>query len=219
MARRQLAVAPMDLARATELNEEPRDRPLDPWRRPASEKAVEMVQWVTSIFEQREKLRCPRQRRRRPADQTILEETVAALICDAVHRELTAPSGRVMLPLSNQKLGTRSRYRAPVYSKKLPQVVELLDGDVLDLRKGHLGYFGKAKQTTIALADRFKGVVASQGIGLGDLRREQGGELLILPPPRVGLLGRRRHHRICGHARNGGFPRRGAADQRQARIP
>jgi hypothetical protein len=98
MARRQLAVAPMDLARATELNEEPRDRPLDPWRRPASEKAVEIVRWVTSIFEQREKLRCPRQRRRRPADQTILEETVAALICDAVHRELTAPSGRVLIP-------------------------------------------------------------------------------------------------------------------------
>jgi hypothetical protein len=87
---------------------------------------------------------------------------------------------RVMLPLSNQKLGTRSRYRAPVYSKQLPQIVELLDGDVLDLRKGYLGYFGKAKQTTIALADRFKGVIASRGIGLVDLRREPGGELLIL---------------------------------------
>lgn len=186
MARRQAAVAAMDLARATVLNEEPRDRPLDPWRRPASEKAVEMVRWATSIFEQREKLRCPRQRRRRPADQTVMEETVAALICDAIHRELTAPGGRVMLPLSNQKLGTRSRYRAPAYSKTLPHIVELLDGDVLDLRKGHLGYFGKAKQTTIALADRFKGVVASRSLGLADLRREPGGELLILKRSKEG---------------------------------
>ena len=85
-----------------------------------------------------------------------------------------------MVALSNQKLGTRSRYRAPVSSKQLPKIVKLLDGDILDLQKGHRGYFGKAKQTTIALADRFKGVVEGYGIGLSDLRREQGGELLIL---------------------------------------
>ncbi len=182
MARRQAAVAARDnAARATaQSEEEPRDRPFDPWRRPASEKAEEVVRWTISIFEQREKLRCLRQRQRRPADQKVMEETVAALVCDTVHRELTVPGGRVMLPLSNQRLGTRSRYRAPVFSKRLPHILELLDGDVLDQRKGHRGYFGRAEQTTVALADRFKGVVASQGIGLGDLRQEQGGELLIL---------------------------------------
>ncbi len=181
MARRQDAVAALGAARAAAQNEdEPRDRPLDPWRRPGSEKVAALVRWVISIFEQREQLRCPRQRRRRPADQVVMEQTVAALICDAIHRELTVPGGRLMLPLSNQKLGTRSRYRAPVFSKQLPHIVELLDGDVLDQRKGHLGYFGRAKQTTIALAGRFKAMVVAQGIGLADIRREPDGELLIL---------------------------------------
>jgi hypothetical protein len=109
-----------------------------------------------------------------------MEETVTALICDAVHRELTEPGGRVMLPLSNQKLGTRSRYRAPVLSKALPHILDVLTPDVLDVQKGHLGYFGKARQTTFALAERFQPVLKGYGIGLTDLRREPGGELLIL---------------------------------------
>ena len=180
IGRRRRVVAARSAGQGQGQENNPRDRPLEPWRRPASQKADELVRWVTSIFEHNEKRFRPRQRRRRPADQKVLEGTVAALICDAIHRDLTSPGGRVMLPLSNQKLGTRSRYRAPVYSKQLPQILELLDGDILDRQKGHQAYFGEAKQTTIALADRFKGVVESYGIGLSDLRREQGGELLIL---------------------------------------
>src|SRR5687767_4571648 len=106
MSRREHPVIARDAARQIDVADlERRDRPFQPWRRPASERAEELVRWAVRVFEEREALRAPRDRRRRPRDQEVMEATVAALVCDAIHRELTEPGGRVMLSLSNQKLG------------------------------------------------------------------------------------------------------------------
>ena len=113
-----------------------------------------------------------------------MEDTVEALVCDAVHRELTAPGGRVMVSLSNQVLGTRSRYRAPVLSKALPHILDMLFGSVLEVSKGHRNPFGKALQTTVALTSDFRKTVQARAVSLQDIRRDQGGELIILKQAR-----------------------------------
>jgi hypothetical protein len=109
-----------------------------------------------------------------------MEATVAALVCDAIHRDLTQRGERVAITLSNQKLGKRSRYRAPVLSKTLPHILSLLQPSILKVEKGHQAYFGKARQTTFAVSARFRGLVAHRKITLADLGRESDGELLIL---------------------------------------
>ena len=162
----------------------PRDRPFEPWRRAATARTTELVRTVVDLVEQREAEVSPRKRRRRPVDQQIMEDTVEALVCDAVHRELTAPGGRVMVPLSNQVLGTRSRYRAPVLSKALPHILDMLSGSVLEVSKGHRNPFGKALQTTVALTSDFRKTVQARAVSLQDIRRDQGGELIILKQAR-----------------------------------
>lgn len=184
MTTRPAATTKAGVGEGQEEEEALRDRPFEPWRRPASAEAGKLVQWVTSVFEQREAHRNPRKRRRRPDDQKTMEETVAALVCDAAHRELTEPGGRVMLSLSNQKLGTRSRYRAPVMSKVLPHILEVLTPDILRAEKGFVNPFGASRQTTFALADNFKPVVRSHRLTLADLWRAPGGELVVLKKAR-----------------------------------
>lgn len=184
MTRRQDAAAALEAARAAEQEYELRDRPFDAWRRPASERASELVRWAIGIFTQREEVTAPRRRKRSEKVQGILEEAIAALICDAAHREMTEPGCRIMLPLSNDKLRARSRYRPPVFSHALPHILRVLDGSLLDVRKGHQDHFGKARRTTVALSERFKAHVRSLHLSLDDLRREVGGEVLLLKKAR-----------------------------------
>jgi hypothetical protein len=162
------------------LDEEPKDRPFDPWRRPRTAAAKDLVKWVIGIFEDKEAREAPRVRRRRATDQAVMEATIAALVCDAIHRDLVQPGGRVAITLSNQKLGKRSRYRPPVLSKTLPHILALLASSILKVEKGHQGFFGKARQTTFSISPRFRSVVAHRKIGLADLCREADGELVIL---------------------------------------
>lgn len=171
---------PTAKTRRVEADEQPKDRPFDPWRRPRTSAAKDLVHWVVSVFEGREAEESPRKRRRRAADQAIMEATIGALVCDAIHRDLTQPGGRVAITLSNQKLGARSRYRAPVLSKTLPHILSILSATILNVEKGHQGFFGAARQTTFALSARFRDIVVHRKIGLSDLHRETHGELVIL---------------------------------------
>ena len=124
-----------------------------------------------------------RKRKRRPKDQDVFELSVTALASDLMHRVLTEPDGSLAVPLSNQVLGTSNRYRSPVLSKVLPDLLERMAAPEmawLTMGKGYQGVFGHGARTTIRAAERLRSRMEEHGIGLDDLTRLRDGEVIIL---------------------------------------
>ena len=155
------------------------DRPFDPWRRAGTDAVRGMVAEARRMIENYESYFRLRRRRRRPADQQTFKITVEALLCDAIYRHLTAPQSALRLSLSNRVLGTANRYRSPVMSKALPDILKRLASPelaFLEITKGHQGFAGEeGKQTTVP-SSRVRcpcGPGCEQG--RGRLRRRSGG--------------------------------------------
>jgi hypothetical protein len=89
--------------------EKERDRWFNPYRRPASQSARDIVAEVVHQVESYEQYKGLRKRRRRPADQEVFEDTVAAIVCDLIYNHLRDPEKRVAITRSNRVLGVRSR--------------------------------------------------------------------------------------------------------------
>ncbi len=160
-----------------------RDAWFDPWRRPGSSKAKEIVADVQRQMENYETYFALRKRRRRPADQEIFQESVAAVVCNLVYRELTVPGGNLAVSLSNQLLGRAGRYGSPVMSKVFPDLLERMSSPEmawLKLKKGQLGYFRTGRVTTIKAAGRLLQRMNDFGIQFEDLKRINGDEVIIL---------------------------------------
>ncbi len=167
--------------------EKPRDRRFDPWRRAASPAAQAIVDDVRAQLENFEKHAGLRRRKRRPTDQRIFEQSVAAIVCDMMHRELTAPGGAVAISLSNQVLGRRGRYGSPVLSKVLPDLLARMaapEMEWLSLTKGQRGFFGEGRLTTIKPTMRILARMRDAGITLADLGRNDSDETIILKAPK-----------------------------------
>src|SRR6266404_7718490 len=132
----------------------PADPQFDPWRRAGTNSARGMVAEAQRMVENYETYFQLRRRKRRPVDQNTFEITVEALLCDAIHRHLTAPQSALRISLSNRVLGTANRYRPLVMSKALPDIVKRLGSPelaFLTVTMGHQGFAGEeGKQTTIA---------------------------------------------------------------------
>ena len=121
MARRQVAVptddqsvpdVDPDLFLDPDAEEETRDRPFDPWRRPADKNAEDLIDWVIRMFEDRERRLGLRKRKRRPDDDAIMKRTITGLICDAIHRELTRPGAEQLVRERDHDAPTRARQLA-----------------------------------------------------------------------------------------------------------
>src|SRR3954451_4816971 len=93
-----------------------RDRQFDPYRYPRTDKANILVNDILDQLQRYEELASPRQRQRKLNDQRNFEKTVAAVVCDLIHRELTKPGG-CLVPLSNQVLSRAGRYGSPILSR------------------------------------------------------------------------------------------------------
>ncbi|WP_114086581.1 hypothetical protein [Thalassospira profundimaris] len=61
------------------------DRPFNPWRIPITDKAKQVVEEAIKLLESYERYYKLRKRTRRPADQTVFERTVSAILCDAIY--------------------------------------------------------------------------------------------------------------------------------------
>lgn len=167
---------------------EPRDRPFNPWRRPATDRANAVVNDVRNQLERFDAACMQRKRKRRPADQRTFEETVAAIVSDLTHRHLTAVDAWIAIPLSNQTLGRRIRYRSPVLSKKLPEVVSRMakpEMDWLQMRIGYSTPFGPGRQTTIRSGPRLLTRIEEHGLTVGDFTRLKTEEAIILKSTRT----------------------------------
>lgn len=160
-----------------------KDRPFNPFRAPKTAKARAVVDDVLGQVQSYEQIRSLRQRRRRPSDQETFEITVAAVVCDLMHRAITHPDGWVSVSLSNQHLGRAGRYRAQAMSKALPDILERLSAPemaFISMEMGHPGYFGPARRTVIHAGPRLMSRIKDHGIGLDDLTRPHGQEVIVL---------------------------------------
>lgn len=159
------------------------DRPFNPFRAAKTAKAQAIVADVLRQLQNYERHRGLRQRQRKATDQQTFETTVAALVCDLLHRFITKPTGWVSVSLSNQDLGRASRYRAAAMSKTLPTIIKRLAEPELafvEMEIGHQGYFGPARRTVIKAGPRLLTRLHDHGIDLNDLTQSMGQEVIIL---------------------------------------
>ena len=80
-----------------------------------------------------------RQRKRSAAAQFTFERTVEALVCDLAVRELECQGGGLHLPISNQVLRKKSRYKGVALGKTLPDILKVMAAEEMafvELEKG-----------------------------------------------------------------------------------
>lgn len=127
----------------------------------------------------------PKRRRRKGRNLQVLEQTISALLADLVHRELTHPGGWVHLPLSNDRLTRRSRYRAPTMNKQLREAIERLSAPPFGLVQVEPGSRQENRETAIAAGPALRVAVEAKGWQKGDLARLPGEELIVLKRARL----------------------------------
>ncbi|MFZ7090817.1 hypothetical protein [Primorskyibacter sp. 2E233] len=167
-------------------------RPFDPHRRPATPALRDLVQEVMQQLEAYETCHGLRKRRRSVQAQATHAETVAAIVCDLIYRELEHPGGRVHVSQSHQVLRKASRYKGKAMGKTLPDVLKVLSApemNVIQLVPGKPGFTGKdegwtftvkGKQTVMTAGSKLLSRIASFGISFADIGRSEGEEILLL---------------------------------------
>ncbi len=160
------------------------DRAFDPWRRCATERARLVVAEALRLLQNYEEYRGFRKRRRRPHDQAAFELSVEALLADAVHGQLVDPDCGLMVSLANKDLGSSSRYRPPVMTKALPDILQRLAAPemaYLVVAKGHQGFSrGEGRRTTFWAGERLIKRIGEHELQLEDLRRVSHQEVIVL---------------------------------------
>lgn len=170
----------------------------DPFRAPHSEKTHEVVKEIVRRVEAYERYYRLRKRKRRPADQKTLEETVAAICANLIHQHLIEPGRWIAISLSNQVLGRKSRYRAPAVNKTLPAVLDILaapEMGFVEMSKGEPSVFFedeegvhrlRGKLTTIRAGKALVRRIEDRGLAFGDLGRSESEEVIILKASKNG---------------------------------
>tara|TARA_R110001583_G_scaffold101415_1_gene247856 strand:+ start:9464 stop:10762 length:1299 start_codon:yes stop_codon:yes gene_type:complete len=159
------------------------DRPFNPWRIPATDKAKAVVEEAIRLLQNYEKHFNLRKRKRRPADQVVFERTVSAILCDAIHHHLTGDQGDIFISRSNQILGRKSRYRPDALNKKLPDILDTMIAPemvYIALEVGHKGYFGPARRTTIKAGWRALKRIKEHDLSIDDFSLADDQEVIIL---------------------------------------
>lgn len=168
-----------------EQDEDQTDVWFTPYRRPQTTKARRLIDGVAREVEAHEQKTQPRKRRRRLADQQTFEDTILAVVSDAIYNHLRHPEARVSITRSNKVLGTRSRYRPRTYGKTLPRLLDCLSSPSLGYLDQQLGWSsydtgGDPRQTTIRATERLRVLVAEAELGLDDFTTVDHPETIIL---------------------------------------
>jgi hypothetical protein len=172
------------IQRAEQAEDQPRDRPFDDWRRPKSDAAKAVVSEITNELQNYETRTGARQRARKNGrDRDTFEQTVAAVVSDLIHRALTAPQGKLYIPLSNQVLGRDWNYRSPVLNQTVPDIIKHLASPELGwlvFEKGYRTPFVDSRRSTIAPSNRLLSRIERHSLTLDDLTRSRGEEIIIM---------------------------------------
>lgn len=157
---------------ASRRKDEDKCRSFNPWRKPASGPAETLIAHVQASCEEVEQHRSIRTRRRCERDQKTFLRTVEALVCDLIHLHHSRRQPTIRVSRSNDILRRRSRYRSPVHTKVLPDVLDLLSHPELGWivqQKGEQGAKQRLKQTTIRLGRPLVDLIEAHDIHLRDI--------------------------------------------------
>jgi hypothetical protein len=129
-----------------------------------------------------------RQRKRKLRDQEVFEATVEGLLADAAYAYLLDPGCGLMLSLANDHLGAANRYKAPIITKALPDILSRLSSPemaYLDVQKGHQGFpTEQGRRTTIRAGSRLVDRISRCSVSLDDFTRLPHGEVILLKAPK-----------------------------------
>ncbi|MBL0934264.1 MAG: hypothetical protein IBJ07_05895 [Rhizobiaceae bacterium] len=113
-------------------NDLERDRPFNAYRYASSSEAKAIVSEAISLILTYEAHFALKKNKRRATDQAVFDKTVEAVLSDLMHHKaLEYPCG-IYISRSNRVLGSKSRYRPPVYSKQFRHVLDLLARPEMD---------------------------------------------------------------------------------------
>lgn len=164
------------------------DRFFDPWREARSEALMGTVREAQKMITDYERRLGLRERARRPKDQAVFEQTIEALICDMMAAHLSGDERGSAITLSNSILGTRSRYRSPVFSKQLPDILKAMASPEMGYIRVQVGWrknFGnRGQRTLIWPSKRTIRLIREHTITLKDIGRRPSQELIILKAPK-----------------------------------
>lgn len=123
-----------------------------------------------------------RKNRRRAKDQTVFDLTVDAVLSDLMrHAALKHPKG-IYVSRSNKVLGTKSRYRPPVYGKQFPYILDLLAKPEMDYIRQDVAEAteGHRTSTVIKPSDRLLDRMERHEIDESHFNEHPHSEIIIL---------------------------------------
>ena len=132
-------------------------------------------------------------KRKRSADaKAVYLETVEAILCDLVYRELESSGGCVFVSQSNQVLRKKSRYKGLALGKTLPDILKVMSAPEMEfvtLTPGKPRFTAsdegwaftvKGKQTVMSAGPKVLSRIATFGIGFADIGRSTAEETIVL---------------------------------------
>jgi hypothetical protein len=163
-----------------------RDQPLDFNRCARSERARKLISECTSMLH----LKVSGQAKHRRYHTRRVEAVISAV----AYHHCREGQGRLMISLSKDVLGKRSRYRPDAINASLPPVVKALaDVGLIDLHRGYRGFdAGHGKRSTIVAGPKLVAMIDQAELELADFGRAPDEEVIHLrgPKPRRGIAGK-----------------------------
>ncbi|MBO1906640.1 hypothetical protein KHP60_15660 [Microvirga sp. 3-52] len=160
------------------------DRFFDPWRMSRTPNAQALVADVIRQVESYERHGKMRARKRRPVDQAIFEETIAAIICDLTHAYLSGHEDGIAITRSNRDLAKKSRYHPKALGMTLPRVLDHLASREMEFIGQQLGFkhefADRHQRTLIWPGARLTTRIKERKLDLSDFGRSSSEEVIIL---------------------------------------
>ena len=127
----------------------------NPYRRPATPRALDVVGDVLFDLEQREN----RKRKRTKKDRQWLWQVGHVLVADLAYHYLSGSPGSGLVVLrAKRELGKKSRYYPPYFTRSFPNLLDTLQrlGYLRQKKGAYSGMPGKSKRTTIKADARLR---------------------------------------------------------------
>ena len=151
----------------------------NPYRWPASPRALDVVGDVLFDLEKREN----RTRKRTAKDRQWLWQVGHVLAADLAYHYLSgSPGNGLVVPRAKRELGKKSRYHPPYFTRSFPNLLDTLQriGYLRQKKGAYSGKPGHSKRTTIKADARFVELVVKHQVTFEDLEVSGAEEVIIL---------------------------------------
>ena len=151
----------------------------NPYRWPASPRALDVVGDVLFDLEKREN----RKRKRTAKDRQWLWQVGHVLVADLAYHYLSgSPGNGLVVPRGKRELGKKSRYHPPYFTRSFPKLLDTLQR--LGYLRQKIGAYSakprQSKRTTIQPQTRFVELVVKHQVTFEDLEVSDAEEVIIL---------------------------------------